>query len=144
MTSLYFLGKYDIMLDIVLLFFYSIGLFHRLTILPVSPIYTCPQEQNILYTLVELSGGLWSLGYLQICLIFFAWFKDNSDIVFVYPANPICCSFDMRKWIGSFHLIFCQRPLSCLHVYWLFWLCLFCPFFWKVNFKWLNSVDVLC
>jgi len=58
MTSLYFLGKYDIMLAIVLLFFYSIGLFHRLTILPVSPIYTCPQEQSILYTLVELSGGL--------------------------------------------------------------------------------------
>jgi len=30
----------------------------RLTILPVSSMYTYPQEQGILYTPAELSGGL--------------------------------------------------------------------------------------
>jgi len=49
---------------------YWCSFIHRLNILPVSSIYTCPQEQNILYTPAKLSGSLWSLGFLKIYPIF--------------------------------------------------------------------------
>jgi len=55
----------------------------KLIILPVSPIYTCPQEQNILYIL-ELSGGSWSLGFLKIYPIFLGSLK------FGYCVSLIC------------------------------------------------------
>ena len=95
MTFLYFLGKYDVMLAIVVASSNSIwcpismscsdnadcvtcfsltsrwcSFIRRLTILPVSPMYTYPQEQDILYAPAELSEGLWSLGCLKICSIF--------------------------------------------------------------------------
>jgi len=79
MASLYFLGKYDVMLAIVIVLSNSIcyqfrccvlivlvtcfnltsrWFFYPLTILPVSPMYTCLQKQSILYTPAELSRGL--------------------------------------------------------------------------------------
>jgi len=46
-----------------------------LIIFPISPMYTFPQEQSILYTPVELSGGFWSLRFLKICPIFLGGLK---------------------------------------------------------------------
>jgi len=53
-----------------------------LTILLVSPIYTFPQEQGILYTLAELSGDLWSLGSLFALFFGVAWFGCYTSSVF--------------------------------------------------------------
>jgi len=96
MASLYFLGKYDVMLAIVVCQTFDVlfqcsdnadcvicfnlishwcSFIRRLTILPVSPMYTCPQKQDILYIPAELSGGLWSLGFLKICPIFLCGLK---------------------------------------------------------------------
>ena len=107
MASLFFLGKYDecwllwsfcqTVFDILfrccvltMLIAWSVLTWHhvgcsfirRLTILPVSPMYTCPQEQNILYTPAELSGGLWSLGFFKICPIFLDGL-ENLKIVWI-------------------------------------------------------------
>ena len=105
-----------------ILTWYHIGVLLFLTILSM---YTCSQKQGTLYTPAELWGGLWilslSLEFFKICPIFL----DDLKIV------RILCLFNILPIrsvpYGKMDpFVWCQRPLSCLHVYWLFWLCLFC------------------
>ena len=96
----------------------------RLTILLVSSMYTCPQEQGILYTPAELCGGLWSLGFLKICSIFlglkFAYVCLISNLLFLWY---------MGEWIGFF-LSDCVSEtivlFACLLIIYVF---LSCPIF---------------
>jgi len=50
--------------------------------------YTFPQEQDILYTPVELSRGRWSLGFLKICSTFLEGLK-TVWILYLFSILPI-------------------------------------------------------
>jgi len=124
-----------------------------LTILSVSPMYTFPQEQGILHTPVELSGGLWSLGFFKICPIclgVWKWFECCIYLVF-YRYGPLFL-LCMRKWKRFFcpsHLVMvvCWDSLPYWCVYWLFYLYLFyhvCSFVRLVSDGWVMSVNVHC
>ena len=144
MASLYFLGKYDVMLAIVVVLSNTIwgtvsmlcsdnadcvacfsltsrwySFIRRLTILPVSPMYTCPQEQGILYILAELSRDLWSLGSLKICLISLDWLKIVR-ILCLFNILPIrsVVPLTYERILSSCYM---SEIVSCLYVYWLFW-----------------------
>ena len=60
----------------------------RLINLSVSPMYTCPQKQGILYTPAELSGSLWSLGFLKIYSISLGGLKIVR-ILYLFNILPI-------------------------------------------------------
>jgi len=108
--------------------------------------YTCSQEQDILYTPAELSGSLWSLGFLKICPIFLGDLK----IVWICLFNILPIRSIVPLTYGSMDKILSsdcvsETVLSCLH--WLFWLCLFCRVRFSVKLflsDWVLSVDVLC
>jgi len=52
--------------------------------------YTFPQKQ-VLYTLVELSGGLFYVGSLKICLISLG-LENGLDVVLIqYLTDAVCC-----------------------------------------------------
>ena len=168
MASLYFLEKYDVMLAIMVVLsnsiWYSVSLLcsdnadcetcfrhhigsfiRRLTILPVSSMYTCPQEQDILYTLAELNGGLWFLGFLKICPIFL----DGLKIVQILCLLNILPIRSVAPLIyGRMNRIFssdCVSETVVLFACLLIMSFLSCPFFCCVRFfvrliKWLNSV----
>jgi len=136
---------------------------HILTIL--SPMYTFPQEQGILYTPAELSGGLRFLGFLRICPIFLegVWKRFECSCVLIqYPADRVCCSFyewENRK--SSFAHLILWWLCVVVHTYWcvcwLFYLYLFYhiilsflsyhfirSFVRLVSDGWVPSVSVLC
>ena len=115
----------------------------RLTILPVSPMYTCPQEQDILYTLAEQSGGLWSLGFLKICPIFLGGLKIirilclfnilpiRSVVPLTYGrTDRILSSSCTSETVVLFACLLIVLIMS------FFVVSVFC----KVSFKWLSSV----
>jgi len=156
MASLYFLEKYDVMLAIMVVLsnsiWYSVSLLcsdnadcetcfrhhigsfiRRLTILPVSPMYTCPQEQDILYTPAELNGGLWFLGFLKICPIFL----DDLKIVRILCLFNILPIRSVAPLIyGRMNRIFssdCVSETVVLFACLLIMSFLSCPFFCKAN-----------
>jgi len=121
----------------------------RLTILSISPMYTCLQKQGILYIPAELSGGLWSLGFLKICPIFLGGLKivwilcDLFNILPIRSVVPLTYG-RMDKILSSDYV---SETIVLFAVYWLFWLCLFCRVLFSVRLflsDWVLSVDVLC
>jgi len=117
----------------------------RLTILPLSPMYTCPQEQDIFYIPAELTGGLWSLGFLKICLIFLGDLKIVRMLC-LFNILPIW-SVVLLTWenghIGSSRLY--QRHWETVVLFVCLLIVLIMSFlsylfFCKIVFKWLNSV----
>jgi len=119
--------------------------FHKLTILPISPMYTCPQEQGIFYTPSELNRGLWSLGFLKISPIFLGGLKIVWILYLISCQSDLLFLWHIGEWIESFHLIVCQKLLSCLLII-LVMFFLSRPFFCKTSFRWLKvrSVNVFC
>jgi len=79
-----------------------------LTILPIFPMYIFPQEQGILYTPAELSGGLWSLGFLKTCPIFLEVWKR-----FEYCTYSISCRYSLLFLLcmGEWKRFFCPSHL---------------------------------
>ena len=107
------------------------------------PMYTCPQEQGILYTPAELSGGLWSLEFLKICPIFLGGLKIIR-ILCLFNILPIW--FVVPLTYGRMDRILSSGCVSetvvlfaCLLIV-LIMPFLLCQFFCKASFKWLNSV----
>jgi len=116
----------------------------RLTILSISPMYTCPQKQGILYIPAELSGGLWSLGFLKICPIFLGGLKivwilcDLFNILPIRSVVPLTYG-RMDKILSSDYVSETIVLFACLLIV-LIMSFLSCPFFCKAIFKWLSSV----
>jgi len=119
----------------------------RLTILLVLQ-YILARRNNILYAPAELNGGLLFLGFLKICPIFLGDLKIRILYVCLISCQSDLSFFwYMGEWIKSFRLVVYQRPLFCLHIYWLFWLCLFCHVCFSVKLilsGWVLSVDIFC
>ena len=108
MASLYFLGKYEVMLAIVVVLSNNIwcsvsilcsdndcvacfsltsrwcSFIRRLTILSVAPMYTYLQEQ-VFCILLRSWVEVWSLGFLKICPIFL----DSLKILCLFNILPI-------------------------------------------------------
>jgi len=105
----------------------------RLTILPVSSMYTCSQ-QGILYIPMELSG-FWFLGFLKICPIFLGlkivWILYLFNILPIRPVIPLIYG-KMDKIFSSDCVSEIVVLFACLLIVISF---LSCPFFCKTNFK---------
>jgi len=111
----------------------------RLTILPVCPMYTCPQEQ-VYFVHSYGAGGLWFLRFLKICPIFLNGLKIGYCVCLISCQSDLLFLWHTGEWIG-FRLIVCvrNRYLVCMFID-CFDYVLSCPFFCKTIFKWLDSV----
>jgi len=157
MASLYFLGNYVMLAIVVVLSTIFDVLFRccilimliawrfnltsrcsfirRLTIVPVFLMYLPAGTRYFVYP-AELSGDLWSLGFLKIFLIFLNGLKIVRILcLFNTLLIRSVVSLIYRK-MNRILSIASQRPLSCLHNYLGY---LFCPFFCKASFR-LSSV----
>jgi len=120
--------------------------FHTYHSLPVSPMYTFPQEQDILCTPAELSGGLWSLGFLKICPIFLGDLKTVWMLLFnILPMQSVVL-FIYRRMEKIFLPISCDGCVLWFIAFLMYLLIILfvsflsCPFFWKACFRWLSPV----
>jgi len=130
--SLYFLGKYDVMLAIVIVLSNNIWCpisilcsdnvncvtcfnltSHWCSFIQVdhSPSFSNVylQEQGILYIPAELSGDLWALGFLKICPIFLGGLKIVRilclfNILSIRQSVNLLFLWHMGEWIESLRL----------------------------------------